>query len=123
PILAGNLGVVPIGAILQLLQAENQTGTLVCTNAPPDTSGAPSAEIRATFRAGLIDLVQSTGAGDEFRLGRFFIEEGILSDAEIETFMNRGAASVPRFGTAMPSVIIDDGEVPLSQIHIKNERI
>lgn len=77
PALAGDLGVVPIGAILQLLQAENQTGVLVCTNG--------DAEIRATFRGGAIDLVQSTGAGDEFRLGRFFIDEGVLSEEEIES--------------------------------------
>jgi CheY-like chemotaxis protein len=87
PILAGDLGAVPIGAILQLLQAENQTGVLVCTNASRDAFGAPSAEIRATFRDGAIDLVQSTGAGDEFRLGRFFVEEGILRPAEIESFL------------------------------------
>jgi DNA-binding response OmpR family regulator len=75
-LLSGDLGVVPIGAVLQLLQAENQTGVLVCTNG--------HAEVRATFRAGVIDLVQSTGAGDEFRLGRFFVEEGVLTPAEID---------------------------------------
>ena len=29
-VLSGDLGVVPIGAILQLLQVENQSGVLVC---------------------------------------------------------------------------------------------
>jgi len=83
-LLSGDLGVVPIGAVLQLLQAENQTGVLVCTSG--------GAEVRATFRNGLIDLVQSTGAGDEFRLGRFFIEEGVLSPSEIEEITQKTAA-------------------------------
>lgn len=84
PLLSGDLGVVPIGAILQLLQAENQTGVLVCTNG--------GAEVRATFRDGAIDLVQSTGAGDEFRLGRFFVEEGVLTPQEIDDITARTRA-------------------------------
>jgi CheY-like chemotaxis protein len=91
PLLAGDLGVVPIGAILQLLQSENQTGVLVCTcRSGAWLTGNPSgAEIRATFRNGLIDLVQSSGAGDEFRLGRFFVEEGILAPEEVEEIARR----------------------------------
>ena len=87
PILSGDLGIIPIGAILQLLQVENQTGVLVCSN--------DAAVVRATFRAGLIDLVQSTGTNDEFRLGRFFIEEGILTPLEIETIMSGARRSDP----------------------------
>lgn len=78
PILEGDLGLIPIGAILQLLQNENQTGVLVCRRG--------KFEVRAYFRAGEIDLVQSSGGSDEFRLGRFFVEEGILKPAEIEDF-------------------------------------
>jgi hypothetical protein len=52
-----------------------------------------TAEIAATFREGLIDLVQSSGAGDEFRLGRFFVEEGILTPTEIEDVMKRARAA------------------------------
>ncbi|MBX3229878.1 MAG: response regulator [Labilithrix sp.] len=80
-LLAGDLGIVPIGAVLQLLQAESQTGVLVCKR--------DAFEVRATFREGEIDLVQSSGAGDEFRLGRFFVEEGILEPREIEEMTAR----------------------------------
>ncbi len=79
PALSGDLAAVPIGAVLQLLSVENQTGILVCRNA--------GLEVSATFRNGLIDLVQSTGASDEFRLGRYFVEEGILTPAEIDALM------------------------------------
>jgi CheY-like chemotaxis protein len=81
PILEGDLGVIPIGAVLQLLQNENQTGVLVCRR--------DKFEVRAYFRAGDIDLVQSSGGSDEFRLGRFFVEEGILKPNEIEEFNAR----------------------------------
>jgi DNA-binding response OmpR family regulator len=84
-VLSGDLGVVPIGAILQLLQIENQTGVLVCRSG--------TADVVATFRKGLIDLVQSSGAGDEFRLGRYFVEEGIVTPAQIDDVMNRRPTS------------------------------
>jgi DNA-binding response OmpR family regulator len=83
-VLSGDLAVIPIGAVLQLLQAENQTGVLVCQNG--------SVEIVATFRAGLIDLVQSSGASDEFRLGRYFVEEGILTPEQIDEVLQKRKA-------------------------------
>ncbi len=76
-VLSGDLAVVPSGAVLQLLQMEQQTGALVVSHA--------SSEITVTLRGGLIDLVQSRGAGDEFRLGRYFVQEGLATPDEIET--------------------------------------
>ena len=87
PPLAGDLGIIPIGAILQLLQSENQTGTLVCTSSSRGPFGTTTAEVRATFRMGVIDLVQSTGAGDEFRLGRFLVEKGVVAPGDLEAFL------------------------------------
>ena len=101
-LLSGDLGVVPIGAVLQLLQSEIQTGVLVCTQGPTVRPGDPTgAEIRATFRGGAIDLVQSTGAGDEFRLGRFFVEEGLLRSDEIDAFLGRPTAERKPLGLAL----------------------
>ena len=104
PILAGDLGVIPIGAILQLLQAENQTGVLVCRR--------DAFEVRATFREGEIDLVQSSGGSDEFRLGRFFVEEGILKPEEIDEVNARTVA--PKEPGLEPPAITE--EVPASTI-------
>ena len=78
-VLAGDIAKVPIGAVLQLLQMEQQTGALVVTHA--------NSEIVVTMRNGLIDLVQSRGAGDEFRLGRYFIHEGWVTAYEIDILM------------------------------------
>ena len=104
-VLSGDLGVVPIGAILQLLQVENQTGVLVCRSG--------TADVVATFRNGLIDLVQSSGAGDEFRLGRYLVEEGIVTPAQIDEVMSR-----PRAGD---SAVTDVGEAPPSRVNLRND--
>ncbi|MDF2692970.1 MAG: hypothetical protein K0S65_1353 [Labilithrix sp.] len=122
-LLSGDLGAVPIGAVLQLLQAENQTGVLVCKNG--------SAEVRATFRSGSIDLVEASGAGDEFRLGRFFVEEGILTPAEIDDITQRqrvsllttpiilGDAGVASGARSHTSLKEEESEGPRSSIQMK----
>jgi CheY-like chemotaxis protein len=76
-VLAGDLAAIPVGAVLQLLQMEQQTGAVVVTHA--------SSEITIALRGGLIDLVQSRGAGDEFRLGRYFVQEGLATPEEIDS--------------------------------------
>ena len=78
--LAGDLATVPIGAILQMLQVECKTGLLLVSN-------GQGSEVTITMRSGLIDLVQSRGAGDEFRLGRFFVEEGLVTPTEIDALL------------------------------------
>jgi DNA-binding response OmpR family regulator len=112
-VLAGDLGVVPIGAILQLLQTESQSGVLVCWNG--------NAEVRATFRQGVIDLVEASGAGNEFRLGRFFVEEGILTPEEIDEITQRASLVVPTtgLGAAMSSRRSDELEAPRSSIQMR----
>lgn len=97
-VLSGDLGVVPIGAVLQLLQVEGQTGVLYCRNG--------STEIIASFRSGLIDLVQSVGTSDEFRIGRFFVEERIVTPEQIEEATTR-----VRLG--------DEADAPRSEVTVR----
>jgi DNA-binding response OmpR family regulator len=97
PALEGDLAALPIGAILQLLQTESQSGTLVCKG--------PDATISATFRAGLVDVVQSSGASDEFRLGRYFVEQGMATPADIDDIL-RGPTDEP---------------LPQSSVHIRQD--
>lgn len=101
-VLAGDLGVVPIGAILQLLQVENQTGVLVCRSG--------TADVMASFRKGLIDSVRSSGAGDEFRLGRYFVEEGIVTPAQIDDVMKRAHGEADR----------DEIDAPRSHVNVRD---
>ena len=110
----GDMSALPTGAILQMLQVERQTGVLEMRR-PPSLAGEegepahkhgrPSqwrpvpggSEVTITWRNGLVDFVQSRGAGDEFRLGRFLIEEGVLSPDEIDELLrSREADSAAR---------------------------
>ena len=119
-VLAGDLGVLPIGGILQLLQAENQTGKLVATS--------PRGEITVMFRGGLIDLVQSKGAGDEFRLGRYFVEAGVVKADDIEA-LARGDRPTPVSTKAGPAIEPpeDDADVttsgPASSVFKTSDRV
>jgi hypothetical protein len=104
--LAGDLATVPIGAILQMLQVECKTGVLTISNG----SGS---EVTVTMRSGLIDLVQSRGAGDEFRLGRFFVEEGLVTPAEIDALLRDARGFGSRTGET-PSITMADAPTPTS---------
>lgn len=75
--LSGDIAGVPVGAILQLLQMEALSGVLVVNSG--------ESEVRIVMRKGLIDRVQSRGARDEFRLGRFLVAAGFVTPAELES--------------------------------------
>jgi CheY-like chemotaxis protein len=85
--LQGDIAVIPIGAILQLLQIESRTGLLLVTDG--------KTEVTMSVRRGLIDLVQARGAGSEFRLGRYFIEHGLVTTEDIDRLL-RDNAPTPR---------------------------
>jgi CheY-like chemotaxis protein len=85
--LEGDIAVIPIGAILQLLQIEARSGLLVVTDG--------KTEVTMSVRLGLIDLVQARGAGSEFRLGRYFIEHGLVTTADIDRLL-RDNTPTPR---------------------------
>jgi DNA-binding response OmpR family regulator len=85
--LLGDLAIIPIGAILQLLQIELKTGLLIVTDA--------KMEVTIAVRDGLIDLVQARNAGAEFRLGRYFVEHGLVSPDDIDRLL-RDNAPTPR---------------------------
>ena len=85
--LSGDIAIIPFGAALQLLQIENQTGILHVANG--------RSEVSIALRRGLIDLVQSRGAGQEFRLGRYFVELGVVTPADIDKLLREQAADPP----------------------------
>jgi DNA-binding response OmpR family regulator len=103
--LAGDLATVPIGAILQMLQVECKTGVVVISN-------GLGSEVTITMRSGLIDLVQSRGAGDEFRLGRFFVEEGFVTPHEIDALLRDARGLNSRTGETPQSLA--DAPTPTS---------
>jgi CheY-like chemotaxis protein len=85
--LQGDIAIIPIGAVLQLLQIEARTGRLLVTDG--------KTEVTMSVRQGLIDLVQARGAGAEFRLGRYFVEHNLVTDDDIDRLL-RDHAPTPR---------------------------
>lgn len=77
--LSGDIATIPIGAILQLLQIENQSGVLAVIH--------DKREVSVSIRSGLIDMVQARGAGEEFRLGRYFVEHGLVTPSDIDALL------------------------------------
>ena len=96
--LQGDIAVIPIGAILQLLQIESRSGLLVVTDG--------KTEVTMSVRLGLIDLVQARGAGSEFRLGRYFIEHGLVTTEDIDRLLRDNTPTrgrlLPRAARAAP---------------------
>lgn len=85
--LSGDMGIIPIGAVLQLLQIEGQTGVLLVSDG--------KTEVTVSMRQGLIDLVQARNAGAEFRLGRYFVEHGLVTPEDIDRLL-RDNTPTPR---------------------------
>jgi DNA-binding response OmpR family regulator len=75
-VLAGDLGVISIAEVLQMLQLQRQTGLLVVT-----TRGG---EVTMHLFEGSLDLARSRGLRDEFLLGRFLIDEQALTRKTLE---------------------------------------
>jgi CheY-like chemotaxis protein len=99
--LSGDMATIPIGAVLQLLQIEGQTGVLLVTDG--------RTEVTIAVRKGLIDLVQARNAGSEFRLGRYFVEHGLVTPDDIDRLLRDNTptprppapdAPLPRDGTS-----------------------
>ena len=74
--LHGNLALVPLGEVLQLLQLQKQTGVL--------DVGLDGVEVSICFREGVIDLAQSRGGPQEMLLGRYLLEEDLISKQDLD---------------------------------------
>jgi CheY-like chemotaxis protein len=84
-LMSGELGTIALAEILQVLAMQRQTGVLHITN--------NRTAITISMRQGLIDLVQSKGASDEFRLGRYFIEKGLVTREMIDSVLKSRTAA------------------------------
>jgi hypothetical protein len=82
-VMSGDVAAIPLAEILQVLQMQRQTGVLRIMNT--------RRVVTLWLRDGLIDLVGSHGTADEFRLGRYFIEQGILSRVDLEAALHERA--------------------------------
>ena len=77
--LRGDVRVVPIAEVLQLLDAQKQSGVLEVER------GEQAVEV--SFRAGRVDLAVARNVSEEYLLGRFLVEGDLLSQADLEGFL------------------------------------
>ncbi|WP_437723838.1 DUF4388 domain-containing protein [Sorangium sp. So ce861] len=95
-VMSGDVSAIPLAEILQLLQMQRQTGVLrVSTN---------RASVTISLRQGLIDLVQARNSSDEFKLGRYFIERGLVTRERLEALLR---AKAPQ--TLLGQVLVEAG--------------
>jgi CheY-like chemotaxis protein len=79
PGLRGDLRVVPLAEVLQLLDVQEQSGVLTV-----ERSGA---RVDMYFRRGRVDQAIAEGVPDEFLLGRFVLDAELMQRGDFEAFL------------------------------------
>ena len=99
PGLRGDLRVVPLAEVLQLLDVQEQSGVLTV-----ERSGA---HVEIYFRRGRVDQAIAEGVPDEFLLGRFVVDAELMTRGDFEAFLesrqagSSGAAGTKLLGTQL----------------------
>jgi CheY-like chemotaxis protein len=75
-VLSGDISVISIAEILQLLHLQHQSGAL--------TISTRKSEVTLFVREGNIDFARSRGVRDEFLLGRYLVESGAISREDLD---------------------------------------
>ncbi len=90
----GDIAAIPLAEILQLLQLQRQSGLIRVTN-------GRSASVTISIRQGLVDFVQARGAAEEYRLGRYFVEKGVMSRDQVDELVRTRVADGELIGEAI----------------------
>jgi CheY-like chemotaxis protein len=104
-IMRGDLGLMPLAEILQLFQLRRQTGVMVVTDKGHKHS------VTLYIKGGMLDMAQSVGTDDEFRLGRYFVEPGWLTRDEVEKAARRQPAN-----TLFGEFLLEQGMIQPAQL-------
>lgn len=81
PGLRGDLRVVPLAEVLQLLDVQEQSGVLTV-----ERSGA---RVDIYFRRGRVDQAVADGVPEEFLLGRFVLDAELMQRSDFESFIEQ----------------------------------
>jgi len=81
PGLRGDLRVVPLAEVLQLLDVQEQSGVL--------TVERSDARVDIYFRRGRVDQAIATGVPEEFVLGRFVLDAQLMQRPDFEAFLEQ----------------------------------
>jgi CheY-like chemotaxis protein len=106
-VLSGDLVAIPLAEVLQLLQLQRQSGVLTIYNA--------TIEVQISLREGLIDLATSRGAADEFRLGRYLIEAGLLDRKALDAFLDAERERPKR--RLLGDALVAEGTLKREELH------
>jgi CheY-like chemotaxis protein len=79
PVLSGDLSFISIAEVMQMLELQRQTGALDIESG--------NKTITLSLSDGRIDLAQTTNLAHSFRLGRFLVEDGVITRDELEPFL------------------------------------
>jgi CheY-like chemotaxis protein len=85
--LAGDILVIPVAEILQLLQLQRQTGCLEVSSR--------RRQVTIYVQGGLINLATSRGLRGEFLLGRYLVDDGAISREALEEILARRTGDKP----------------------------
>lgn len=92
-ILAGDLARVPLAEVMQMLQMQRQTGLMRVED--------PKRVLAISVRDGLIDFARVTGGRAEFRLGRYLVELGAATKAQVDDAEKKATAENRRIGDVL----------------------
>jgi CheY-like chemotaxis protein len=95
-LMGGDIAAIPLAEILQILQLQRQTGVVRVSNA--------RAAVTISIRQGSVDFVSSRGAPDEYRLGRYFVEQGSITREQLEDVLITKETSGQLIGQALVGV-------------------
>lgn len=108
--LTGNVSVISIAEILQLLALQRQTGSLTVRT-------RKGASITLYIKEGNLCLATSAGLHGEFRVGRYLVQDGALKEAQLNDYLEANpppssSQSRPLIGQAL----IERGEISEEQL-------
>jgi len=92
-LMGGDIAAMPLAEILQFLQLQRQTGVLRVSNA--------RSALTISIRQGLVDFVEARGGSEEYRLGRYFLEQGNVTREQLDEVLTTRVASGELTGEAL----------------------
>lgn len=84
-VLSGDVAVISIAEILQLLHLQRQTGALTVTS--------KSAQVTLCLEKGTLDYAGSEGLPSEYLLGRYLVQSKAISREDLDTVLDNPAGS------------------------------
>ncbi len=100
--LAGEVRTVPIAEVLELLSQQEQTGVLGITRG--------TAQVELHFSDGKIMLGTATGLPEELLLGRFILENNLMTKQDLDQFLKSRSGTTSLLGTQLVKMGFISGE-------------